>query len=662
MADQQAVDRIVELRELLTRANDAYYADAAPIMADSAFDVLLEELAALEAKHPELDCSNSPTRRVGGGLIEGFDSVAHAVPMQSIDNSYDLDDVRAWAARVDDGLEGAAWSLFADPKIDGVAMSVRYVDGCFAQALTRGDGTRGDDITAQARRMTCLPMQLKRPVSLEIRGEAFIDDAMFEQVNEQRTAAGEELFMNARNTTAGTLKSLNTDFVAERGVRFLMHGRGEGDMLGAASWSGFVAAAGELGLPVSTLGRGFDDLDALCEHLTSFADKRNDLGFGVDGMVVRVDAFEQQGRLGATAKAPRWCVAFKYPAERKATTLLGVNWQVGRNGTLTPRATLDTVPIAGTRVSHATLHNIEEIQRKDIRLGDRVWVEKAGEIIPQVIGPVEGGRTGAETPIEPPQVCPQCGGRVEREGPKLYCVSPACPAQVRERLAWFAGRGQMDIDGLGDKMAEMLTTTGLVGQLPDIYALQVADLLKIEGLGEISAANLLRGIEASKAAGLERVLAGVGLRHVGRTGARTLARAFATWRELADAEEASLAELDDIGPVIAASVYATMQSPEGRALFEGLEAAGVDLTAQHSTAAEDSPFDGKRIVLTGTLEHFKRDELRGRLEAAGATVSGSVSAKTDVLIAGAKAGSKLKKAQSLGVEVWDEATLLEQLG
>lgn len=655
------MQRIEELRSLLTRANEAYFGDTAPFMPDREYDTLLEELGTLESAHPELDDAHSPTRRVGGGLVTGFESVPHAVPMQSIDNSYALDDVRAWAQRVAGTLGDAPFTCFADPKIDGVAMSVRYVKGRFAQAITRGDGVKGDDITAQAKRITCLPMRLSKPVTVEIRGEAFIDDDTFVRVNQERTRDGDAEFMNARNTTAGTLKSLQTDLVAERGVRFLMHGRGDGDTLGATTWSDFVQASGDLGLPVSTMGQAFSDLDDLCAHLENFATQRSALGFGVDGMVVRVDDFAQQAQLGSTSKSPRWCVAYKYPAEQKQTTLLDVQWQVGRNGTLTPRATLKTVKIAGTNVSHATLHNIEEIQRKDLRIGDSVWVEKAGEIIPQVLGPVEGARSGGETQIEAPSACPACGGLVEREGPKLYCVSPECPRQLRERLAWYVGRGQMDIDGLGDRLVHELAESGLVRTVADLYALTASDLARLEGLAGPSAQKLVESIEASKSQGLERVLAAVGLRHVGRTGARTLAGAFDDWAALAKADVDQLAELDDIGAVIAASVVNVLHSTEGLAMFEALELAGVDLTSAADQRQQDSWFAGKRIVLTGTLEQFKRLELTRLLEGLGASVGSSVGPTTDLLIAGDKAGSKLAKAETLGIAVWDEATLVDQL-
>ena len=661
MGRNEDIQRIEALRDVLTRANDAYYRDADPVMADREFDELLAELARLEAEHPDQADANSPTRRVGGGTIAGFETVDHVVPMQSIDNTYTLDAVRSWLDRAERGLDGQTATLYADPKIDGVAMSVQYCDGQFVQALTRGDGMRGDDITAQARRIACLPMQLAKPLTLEIRGEAFIDQATFEAVNAQRGRDQLELFKNARNTTAGTLKSLNTDLVAERGVRFLMHGRGGGDDLGATHWTAFVEAAGVLGLPVSTMGRQFDAIEPLLAHLEAFAEARSSLAYGVDGMVIRVDAFAQQHTLGSTSKAPRWCVAYKYPAEQVQTTLLGVEWQVGRNGTLTPRATLKKVSVAGTDVQHATLHNIEEIRRKDIRVGDRVWVEKAGEIIPQVLGPLLELRTGDATVIEPPTRCPECDGDVEQDGPKLYCVSPSCEAQLRERIAWFAGRGQMNIDGLGDRLVDQLVETGLVRQFSDLYALTVDDLVRLEGLAQSSAQQLVAAIDASRTRGLAQVLAGVGIRHVGRTGARTLAAAFDNWRSLAAADEAKLAELDDVGEVIAASVVGVLQSPNGRAMFESLEALGVDLTSAAAGQTSEGFFAGKRVVLTGTLEHFDRRSLTEQLEAMGATISSSVSARTDLVIAGAKAGSKLAKAKALGLAVWDEAALQQHL-
>ena len=639
-------------------------------MADREFDERMEELAALEAAHPKAADASSPTRIVGGTQLDGFESVDHDVPMQSVDNTYTLEDVRAWRDRINGLLDGAPVRLFADPKIDGVALSLHYASGRLVRAVTRGDGRRGDIVTAQARRIVSIPMTLTKPVTVEVRGEAIIDNATFDRVNAVREAAREPLFKNARNTTAGTLKSLDTDLVADRGVRFVMHGRGAGD-LGVGSWTAFLEACRDLGLPVSDSARSFESTDDLLAWLDAFADTRSSLGYGVDGMVIRVDDFAQQAALGSTSKAPRWCVAYKYPAQQKQTVLLEVNWQVGRNGTLTPRATLKPVEIAGTTVQHATLHNIEEIRRKDIRIGDTVLVEKAGEIIPQVLAPVVETRSGTETPVEPPTACPACGAAVEPEGPKLFCVNPECPAQLLEGIIWFVGRGQMNIDGLGDRVVALLVEQGLVKHFADLFALRVEQLEPLmlvplsksppKKLGAKRAATIVASVEASKVQGLAAVLAAVGIRHVGRTVARTLAHAYGDWRALADADEADVAELKDVGEVIAHSVAGFFASEAGRAMFESLDAAGLDLDGAGAPTADDSPIAGKRIVLTGTLEHFDRRGLTEQLEALGATVSSSVSARTDVVIAGAKAGSKLAKARSLGVEVWDEATLADHL-
>jgi DNA ligase (NAD+) len=654
------ITRINDLRTLLHKANMAYYGEADSLMPDRAYDECMAELSGLEGLYPKMVDAHSPTRTIGGTLLPGFESVDHDVPMQSVDNTYTLEDVASWRDRLDGLLDGEPVRLYADPKIDGVALSLHYKNGELVSAVTRGDGQRGDVVTAQARRMASIPLTLTRPVTVEVRGEAVIDDATFERVNAARAAAGDPLFKNARNTTAGTLKSLDTDVVAERGVQFMMHGRGAND-LRVDTWTDFVAACCDMGLPVSGLGKTFESTAALLRWLESFAQTRSSLGYGVDGMVIRVDSFAQQERLGSTSKAPRWCVAYKYPAEQKQTTLIAVDWQVGRNGTLTPRATLTPVDIAGTTVQHATLHNIEEIHRKDIRIGDTVFVEKAGEIIPQVLGPVVEARIGDEVPLQAPTSCPACGGGVEPEGPKLFCVNPECPAQLRERIIWFVGRGQMNIDGLGERVVDVLVEQGLVQHFADLYSLQASQLSKLDRLGDVSAANLVASIEASKSRGLGGVLAAVGIRHVGRTGAKTLSAAFANWRALAEADEASLGALNDIGEVIARSVSGFFASDQGRAMFESLEAAGLNMQGESSETIVDSLFLGKRVVLTGSLEHFDRRGLTSQLEALGATVGSSVSPKTDLVIAGAKAGSKLAKAQQLGVEVWDEAQLVEQL-
>ncbi|NNF43176.1 MAG: NAD-dependent DNA ligase LigA [Phycisphaerales bacterium] len=665
--------RIEELRTLLAEANRAYYADAEPIMPDSSYDTLMRELIELEATHPELADAHSPSQRVGGMPINGFRTVAHALPMQSIDNTYDVDDLRAWHDRVRKGLglddDAPTPALTCDPKIDGVAVSLRYEGGRLAVAVTRGDGQKGDDITAQATTIRAIPLRLRDtdgpvPTVLEVRGEIFIPNSEFARINTEREAAGEAILANARNATAGTLKSLDPAIARARRLRFVAHGRGVVEGLPTPTYSGFLTRIKAMGVPVSPLVRTCDTIDAVVETIESFRARRGELDYGVDGMVVRVDDFDAQRTLGATSKAPRWCIAYKYPAERGTTRLERVDWQVGKGGTLTPRATMTPIFLAGTTVQHATLHNIEEIQRKDLHLGDAVVIEKAGEIIPQVVEVVPGERPKNATPVAAPEACPACGGAVEREGPKLYCVNPECPAQFREKLKWFVGRGQMDIDGMGEKLVDQLVDERLITHFADLFTLDRDRLLALPRMAEKSVDNLLAALEASKGRGLARVLAGMGIRQIGTAAARTLARHFPDADALLAADVETLEALPDFGEITARILHDHLHSGAGRDAFRRLRAVGVDLTSQlysESAPDVDSPFAGKTIVLTGTLASFDRSALKERLETLGANVTGSVSKRTDLVIAGESAGSKLAKAQELGIEVWDEDQLNKML-
>ena len=666
--------RVRDLRRRLAEADRAYYVEAEPIMSDRDYDQLLRELGDLEAAHPELADPDSPTARVGGEPIDAFRSVQHAVPMQSIDNSYEIEDLRAWYDRVRKGLElaeGQPLPLTLDPKIDGVAASLRYEDGRLVLAATRGDGRSGDEITAQVRTMRSVALQLDAsrapvPAVLEVRGEIYMPNAEFQRINREREERGEPLLANARNAAAGTLKSLDPALTARRGLCFVAHGRGETRGLDDVDgYAAFLDRVRELGLPVTDATRA-EDIDAAVACIESFRYRRGSLPYGVDGMVVRVDAFARQEALGSTSKAPRWCIAFKYPAEQARTRLRAVTWQVGKNGTLTPRATMDPVEVAGTTVQHATLHNIEEIHRKDIRLGDAVIIEKAGEIIPQVVEPILQERTGRERVIEPPTTCPACDGPVEPVGPKIYCINPECPAQFRERLAWFVGRGQMDVEGFGEKLVEAAVDAGLVSHFADIFALQAEQLEDLPRMGSKSAAKLVQAIDRSRERGLERVLVGLGIQQIGHAAARTLAQHFPDAAAIRAASVEQLEALPDFGPITARLLHEYLHSPAGRETFERLAEAGVRLTSSlHGTGvageAGEGPFAGRTVVLTGTLESFTRPELTERLQALGAKVTGSVSARTDLVIAGEEAGSKLEKARSLGIEVWDESRLLEEL-
>lgn len=675
-------ERIIELREELHRANRAYYVDASPLMADSEFDALLRELEELEAKHPELADENSPTRRVGGEPIEGFETIAHSVAMLSIANTYNEDGLREWSERVTRDAKGGA-GFFVDAKIDGVALSVRYEDGRFVRAVTRGDGERGDDVSHAARTIRSLPLTLPEgaPPLLEVRGEVFIPDEVFARINRGRAEAGDEAFMNPRNACAGTLKNLDPTVAASRDLVFVPHGRGalaEGleDELG--THGAFVEMLSGLGFRKPDFCGRYDDLSGVVDAIRGFETGRRGLGYQTDGVVVRVDSFEQQALLGRTSKSPRWCVAYKFAAERAETVLVDVEFQVGKTGKITPRAVMEPVLLAGTTVRHASLHNFGQILKKDIRVGDVVEVEKAGEIIPYVVGSVAAKRGDGTKEIVPPAECPVCGGVVELEPAEAAddraletarrCVNPECSAQLREKLVWFVGRRQMDIDGLGEQTIDQILGSEIpLRGFADIFRLHEhrEALLALDRMGEKKLENMLAGIEEAKSRGLARVLAGMGIRHVGESTSKQIARVFTDVDALRAATVESLKGVEGLGDLTAPVLHDYLHSEAARKTFEDLASVGVDLSSREfvegASAGSDSVFAGKTIVLTGTLEDWKRPDLQEHLESLGAKVTGSVSKKTDLVIAGAEAGSKLAKAESLGVEVWDEAALREAL-
>lgn len=712
-------ERIHELRDLLTRANKAYYTDADPIMSDREFDTLLKELAELEANHPQLHDPNSPTVRVGGETIDGFETRKHAIPMLSIDNTYNEQEMRTWVERTSKAMGSAGTDLFSgdsadmfvcEPKVDGVALSVRYESGNFVQALTRGDGTEGDDVSHAIRTIRSLPLKLEPtqdctiPDVLEVRGEVYIPLSEFLRINEAREENGDEPFMNPRNACAGTIKQLNPKAAAQRNLGFLAHGIGEvSDPSFASSFTDFIDRITKLGLPTTDQRNTAADADAILREIDRIDKARHDLDYATDGVVVRVNDLAQQEALGTTSKSPRWIIAYKFPAERKPTILLDVAHQVGKTGKITPRATLEPVLLAGTTVTHATLHNYGMVRQRDLHIGDTVEVEKAGEIIPQVIAVVESKRPKDAAPVEPPTECPDCASPLEIEPHEAIedptretirrCVNPECPAQIREKLVWFVGRRQMDIDSLGEQTIDQIRASVIpLNHFADIYRLHEhrEALLGLDRMGEKKVENMLSSIEASKSRGLARVLASMGIRHVGTSTAKALAKVFPDYDALLAAELYRLMPmavnrmsakkrkehfgLDEqiadeyetgLGEETAQVFHAYLHSKPARETFEELRKLGVDLQSHDYTAAKaqpDSVFSGKKIVLTGSLEHFTRPQLSDKLESMGAKVSGSVSKNTDLVIAGESAGSKLTKAESLGIEVWDEARLMNELG
>jgi DNA ligase (NAD+) len=653
--------RVAELRAEITEHNRLYYLEAAPTISDREYDALYRELADLEAAHPELAASDSPTQRVGGAPLAEFTQIRHQVPMLSLDNTYSEGEVGEFYRRVQKALPHRDVPVIIEPKIDGVAVSLFYQHGALQYAATRGDGVMGDDITQNARTIRTIPPKLKgtAPEKLEVRGEVYLPNAGFARMNEARIEAGQAVFANPRNAAAGSLKQLDPAIVATRPLAFIAHSFGLLEGAELRSQTEMYALLDACGLKRSERlwhARTEAEILAAIRELDSL---RHSFPYATDGAVVKVDDFAQRARLGLTSKSPRWAMAYKYQAERADTRLTDIQVQVGRTGVLTPVAQLEPVTVSGTRVARATLHNAEEIARKDIRIGDIVTIEKAGEIIPAVVAVRTDLRTGREQVFVMPPRCPSCGAEVvqDPEGVAIRCQNLACPAQVKRRLQHFASRGAMDIEGLGEAMVEQLVGHGLVRTVPEIYALTVEQLLTLERMGEKSAANLLAGIGASKAQPVWRLIHGLGILHVGATGARALAAHFGTLDKLQAAALDEIRRVPDIGEVVGLSVFEFVQSPANAESLDKLRAAGLNFGERDPASARadagGSPIAGSRWVITGTLSQA-REEITELILEKGGKVSGSLSNKTNFLLAGEEAGSKLEKARTLGVKVVDE--------
>jgi len=667
---EQAAQRVETLRREIRRHDRWNYAQAAPESTDAQYDALLRELRDLEDAWPALRTPDSPTQRVGEQPLEGFAHVRHAIPMLSIDNTYSPAELREFDGRVRKLLGEEPYEYLVDLKIDGVAVALRYEQGVFVQGATRGDGETGDDITQNLRTIRSVPLKLEGegwPAVLEVRGEVFWPRADFDRVNAQREAAGEAPFANPRNATAGTLKQLDARNVAQRGLAFRAHGYGviEPMPTGVQRHSELQHHLQQWGIPVNvpTLCR---DVEAVIAHIEKWDTQRRTLDYDTDGMVVKVDRLDQRARLGTTSKSPRWCIAYKYAAEQAESRLLSVDLQVGKLGTITPVANLEPVQLAGTPVRRASLHNFEQVQRLDLHVGDTVIVEKAGEIIPQVVGVVAEHRPTGATAIVPPTNCPECGGPAVQDegGVYLRCINPACPAQLMERLRFFCARDQMDIEGGGTKLVELLVTKGFVHGFADVYRLAARrdELVELERMGEKSVDNLLAGIEASKSRSLARVLAALGIRHVGINTAELLADHFGTLDALAAANVDELQEVPGIGPEVSASLREWLDSAPGRNTIAELKAVGVNMTQPRRERPAASPLAGKTVVVTGTLTGYSRSAIETLIKDLGGKAAGSVSKKTDYVVAGEEAGSKLEKARTLGVRVLTEAEFEQLIG
>ncbi len=671
MASRAARSRAKELREQLNLHNYRYHVLDDPLVSDSEYDQLLQELRDLEQQYPELETEDSPTHRVGGGISERFVRVPHPGPILSLSNAFSEDDVRAWyerIARLDARVENAAFVV--EPKLDGLTVVLHYEKGIFKLGATRGDGQNGEDITANLRTVRTLPLRVplepngkKAPASLVVRGEAIIFKKDFEQMNRKAEAEGGKTYVNPRNTAAGSLRQLDTSLTATRPIRIFCYSIIESSGVPLKRQWHVLEQLKEFGFPVEGHGRICESIDEVIATIEQLAGKRDSFAYEIDGMVIKVDDLELAQSLGVVGKDPRAAIAFKLPAEERTTQLLDIGLNVGRTGVITPYAILEPVYVGGATIKQATLHNFDFIKEKDIRIGDRVLIKRSGDVIPYVIGPIADARTGKEKPYKMPKKCPDCGEPIlVIEGEvAVYCGNASCPAQLVRNLEHFASRAAMDIEGLGIKIAELLVEGDLVEDAADIYRLAKEDLLGLEGFADKKAEKLLDAIETSKAQPLNRLINALGIRGVGETVAGEFARQFGSLDALSSAKVTELEEMDGIGPNIASGVVDWFAQSRNNKLLAKLKKAGTWPT-QELVEQGEQLLSGRTFVLTGTLPTMKRDEAKAQIVAAGGKVTGSVSGKTSYLVAGENAGSKLVKAQDLGVDIIDEVGLLKLLG
>jgi DNA ligase (NAD+) len=652
LSRDEAKARIEELLAEIWHHNRLYYEQDTPEITDAEYDTLMRELIAIEETYPDLRSPTSPTLRVGGAPSEKFEKVVHEIPMLSLSNAYGPDDLREFDRRVQD-IAHDDMSYVCELKIDGLAVSLRYVDGLLVQAATRGDGEIGEDITANVRTIRSVPLRLSEPVTIEVRGEAYMPKSAFERLNKEREARGDSLFANPRNAAAGSLRQLDPKIAAKRGLAVIVYQVAEAEKYGLSSHSDALSYVHSLGLPATGVRQIANSIDDVIQIIDSFSQKRHELPYATDGMVVKVNSIAMQQQLGFTAKSPRWAIAYKYAAEQAQTTLREIELSVGRTGAVTPTAVFDPVSLAGTTVSRASLHNEDYITQKDIRVGDQIVVQKAGDIIPEVVRSIHEERTGIEALFAMPENCPVCNQTLQRlpDEAAWRCVNPNCPALIQEGLIHFVSRDAMNIEGLGEQWIRLLVDRGLVRTVADIYRITKDDLLSFERMGEKSATKLIAAIERSKQNSLERLLFGLGIRLVGEKAAKTLASTFLAMDTLANAKVDDLTDIPDIGPKMAESIVAFFGNQPARQLINDLKAFGLNMNytsgAAQPVMEADSPFKNQVVVLTGTLHHLDRKAAGLLVERLGGKVTGSVSKQTDILIAGEKAGSKLSKAQEL---------------
>jgi len=669
MADQAAITRAVGLREQLNYHNYLYYVVDSPVVGDGEYDLLMRELRALEETNPELLALDSPTQRVGAAPSPEFTEATHPQPLLSLANAFDDEDLTAWHRRAANILDRSDFQMMCEPKVDGLAVALIYEDGKLIRGATRGDGHHGEDVTANVRTIKSVPLSLHQPASapkrFEVRGEVYFPRDAFNRMNEERAERGEQLYANPRNTAAGSLRQLDPKVTAQRKLDVWIYQLGwmEGGASPDTHWESMQWLS-ELGFRVNPEIERRDTLEAVTDYHAVWVESRHDKNYLTDGVVVKIDDLGYQQQLGFVGREPRWAIAYKFPPEQVVTQLLEIKINVGRTGSLNPYAVLEPVTVSGVVVSRASLHNEDYVSRKDIRVGDWVVVERAGEVIPQVVGPAVERRTGSEQAFEMPKICPMCHSPVVRvEGEAMHkCTNAACPAQASQLLKHFVSRSAMDIEGLGEKLVIALLQARLIQEAPDIYKLTVEQLKDMERMGPKSAENLVNAIEASKGRPLAAVTFALGILHVGSEKAELLVRSFGTMQRIADATADELETVPGIGPVVAAALHAYFDDPDNRSVVERLRDAGV--TMESEPAVESSglqPLAGKRLVVTGRLVQFTRSQIESRIRELGGQVSSSVSKKTDYVVTGEEAGSKLDDAQRLAVTILTEQKFLDMV-
>lgn len=662
LSHKQAVRKISKLREEIAYHEKKYYTDNDPQISDYEFDLLVRELKDLEALHPDLVIPESPTQRVGEKPVEGFPTVTHRLPMLSLDNCFTVEELREFEERIRKLLPGQKIEYTAELKIDGLGISILYRKGRFSRGVTRGDGVRGDEVTANVKTIRSLPLEIKETREVEVRGEVYLPFDSFQKLNQEQEKQGRALFANPRNAASGSIRQLDPREVAARRLDAFLYYIYVDGREPETQWDSLQRLK-ELGLKINPHSRRCPDLQDAIDFWEEFREKRDRLDHDVDGIVIKVDAAEQRNALGTTAKSPRWAISFKFPARQATTKVREIHVQVGRTGALTPVAVLEPVKLSGITITRSTLHNEGEIERKDIRVGDWVLLERSGDVIPRVVAAMKDRRTGKEKKFVFPLRCPVCGSVTFRpEGEAISrCTNLSCPARLRESLLHFASRRAMNIEGLGDALVDQLLAKRLVGTIPDIYSLRFEDLVELERMGPKSAQNLLEEIEKSKQRDLAALLFALGIRHVGERLAQTLARHFRSLDALARAEREELTEVEDVGPTVAESIVFFFQQPENIALIRRVEKAGVNFRSRREQAGK-RPLEGKTFVISGTLAGFAREEAKELIEKRGGKVSSSVSRQTDFLVVGESPGSKLDRARELGIVILNEGDFLKLAG